>query len=225
MSDASTVLKTMKDDNVEYLDLRFTDPRGKMQHVTLHSDIIDEDFFAEGFMFDGSSIAGWKGIEKSDMKLMPDASSMIMDPFYAQKTVAIFSNVVEPDTGEPYDRDPRGTAVKAENHSEGHGDRRLVVLGARSRVLHLRRRALSTCRCSAWRSRSTPPTAHGTRGRRYEMGNMGHRPGVKGGYFPVNPTDSAQDMRSEMLLDDEADRHEGGQAPPRGRRRASTSWA
>ena len=108
------VLDLMKTEEVEYVDVRFTDPKGKLQHVTLDVDLIDEDFFEEGFMFDGSSIAGWKSIDQSDMKLMPDPASAYIDPFYAEKTLCLHCNVVEPDTGEPYDRDPRGTAAKAE---------------------------------------------------------------------------------------------------------------
>ena len=104
------VLKTMKDEGVEYVDIRFTDPRGKLQHVTVCADQVDEDFLEEGFMFDGSSIAGWKSIDQSDMKLMPDAASAYLDPFYAEKTICIHCTVVEPDTMEAYDRDPRGTA-------------------------------------------------------------------------------------------------------------------
>jgi glutamine synthetase len=103
------VLKMIKDEDAAYVDIRFTDPRGKLQHVTVMSDLVDEDFLDEGFMFDGSSIAGWKGIEASDMKLMPDTESAYVDPFYAEKTICLHCTVVEPDTGEAYDRDPRGT--------------------------------------------------------------------------------------------------------------------
>jgi len=106
------VLKMIKDEDVEYVDIRFTDPRGKLQHVTIVADLVDEDFLDEGFMFDGSSIAGWKSIEESDMKLMPDTNSVYVDPFYAEKTICIHCSVVEPDTGEPYPRDPRGTPKK-----------------------------------------------------------------------------------------------------------------
>ena len=95
------VLSLIKDEEVEYVDIRFTDPRGKVQHVTVVSDLVDEDFLTEGFMFDGSSIAGWKSIDQSDMKLMPDTTSAYLDPFYAEKTLCIHCNVVEPDTGEP----------------------------------------------------------------------------------------------------------------------------
>ncbi|MEM9249190.1 MAG: glutamine synthetase beta-grasp domain-containing protein, partial [Pseudomonadota bacterium] len=118
------VLKTIKDEEVDYVDIRFTDPRGKLQHVTVMSDQVDEDFLDEGFMFDGSSIAGWKSIDQSDMKLMPDTNSAYMDPFYAEKTMCVHCSVVEPDTGEAYERDPRGTAEKAEAYlkSSGIGD-------------------------------------------------------------------------------------------------------
>ena len=118
------VLKLIKDEEIDYVDIRFTDPKGKLQHVTVVSDLVDEDFLEEGFMFDGSSIAGWKSIDQSDMKLMPDASSAYVDPFYAEKTLCIHCDVVEPDTGEAYPRCPRQTAKKAEAYlkSSGIGD-------------------------------------------------------------------------------------------------------
>ena len=116
-----TVLKMIKEEEVEYVDIRFTDPRGKLQHVTVVADLVDEDFLEEGFMFDGSSIAGWKSIEQSDMKLMPDGKSAYLDPFYAEKTLCIHCTVVEPDTGESYDRDPRGTAERAEAYLKSTG--------------------------------------------------------------------------------------------------------
>jgi glutamine synthetase len=100
MSAVAKALKLMKDEDVEYVDVRFTDPKGKLQHVTLVADLVDEDFFEEGFMFDGSSIAGWKSIDQSDMKLIPDPASVYIDPFYAEKTMCVHCNVVEPDTGE-----------------------------------------------------------------------------------------------------------------------------
>jgi glutamine synthetase len=122
--DNKAVLKLIKDEDVDYVDIRFTDPRGKLQHVTVVADLVDEDFLEEGFMFDGSSIAGWKSIDQSDMKLLPQAESAYLDPFYAEKTLCIHCNIVEPDTMEPYARDPRGTAVKAEQYliSSGIGD-------------------------------------------------------------------------------------------------------
>ncbi|MEM1101964.1 MAG: glutamine synthetase beta-grasp domain-containing protein, partial [Pseudomonadota bacterium] len=118
------VLKLIADEGADYVDIRFTDPRGKLQHVTVMSTEVDEDFLDEGFMFDGSSIAGWKSIDQSDMKLMPDTESAYVDPFFAEKTICLHCSVVEPDTGELYDRDPRGTAEKAEAYlkSSGIGD-------------------------------------------------------------------------------------------------------
>jgi len=192
------VLKLMKDEEVAYVDIRFTDPRGKLQHVTVVSDLVDEDFLEEGFMFDGSSIAGWKSIDKSDMKLIPDTESVYVDPFYAEKTICIHCNVVEPDTGEAYDRDPRGTAEKAEAYlkSTGIGDTAYFGPEAEFFVFDDVRFQVSINKVSyqvdaidgSWNSDAE-----------FEMGNTGHRPGLKGGYFPVNPIDDAQDMRGEML--------------------------
>lgn len=113
---ADDILKTMKDEEIGFLDLRFTDPKGKMQHVTFHSSMVDEDLFKDGTMFDGSSISGWKDINESDMVLMPDPSTAKMDPFYQQDTMAIFCDVLEPDDGSTYNRDPRGTAKAAESY-------------------------------------------------------------------------------------------------------------
>ena len=116
MSDAKKIMDMIQENNITFVDLRFTDPRGKMQHVTQHIDTIDEETLAEGFMFDGSSIAGWKAINESDMTLMPDLYRAYIDPFFAQPTLALFCDVLEPSTGEPYTRDPRGTAKAALTH-------------------------------------------------------------------------------------------------------------
>jgi len=198
MSDAATIMKMIKDEGIEYVDIRFTDPRGKMQHVTAISDIIDEDWFSDGWMFDGSSIAGWKSIDKSDMKLMPDLDTCYVDPFYAQKTLAVFADVLEPDTGEAYDRDPRGTAKKAEAYlkSSGIGDTSYWGPEAEFFVFDDVRYDVSMQRVMYEVDAVDSPWNSATE---YEMGNTGHRPGVKGGYFPVNPIDAGQDMRSEML--------------------------
>ncbi len=124
MTTAKEVLKTIKDQDVKYVDLRFTDPRGKWQHVTFDITMIDEEIFSEGTMFDGSSIAGWKAINEFDMCLMPDPSTACIDPFFAETTMSIVCDVLEPTTGEPYSRDPRGIAKKAEAFvkSSGVGD-------------------------------------------------------------------------------------------------------
>ena len=169
-----------------------------MQHVTADVSCVDEDVFTDGYAFDGSSIAGWKSIEASDMLLMPDPASAHIDPFFAQTTVAIFCDVLEPSTGQPYERDPRGIAKKAEAYMMSLGHRRQGLLRPGSRVLHLRRRQVFDRHVQRrLQGRLAElPTNYGTD---YEMGNLGHRPRVKGGYFPVPPIDSCQDIRSEML--------------------------
>ena len=196
--DNKDVLKTIKDEEVEYVDIRFTDPRGKLQHVTVLSDQVDADFLEEGFMFDGSSIAGWKAIDQSDMKLMPDASSAYLDPFYAEKTLCIHCNVVEPDTGEAYDRDPRSTALKAEAYlrASGIGDQAFFGPEAEFFIFDDVKISVGINKVS-YEVDAIDASWNGDTD--YEMGNMGHRPGVKGGYFPVNPVDAGQDIRSEML--------------------------
>jgi glutamine synthetase len=191
-------LARIKEEGIDYVDVRFTDPRGKLQHVTLVNDLVDEDLLEEGFMFDGSSIAGWKSIDQSDMKLMFDTESAYIDPFYAEKTLCVHCTVAEPDTGEAYSRDPRSTALKAEAYlkSTGIGDTFYCGPEAEFFVFDDVRYSVAMNKVSfqvdavdsAWNSDTE-----------YEMGNTGHRPGVKGGYFPVNPIDSAQDLRSEML--------------------------
>ena len=124
MSDAKIIMDMIKEKEIQFVDLRFTDPRGKMQHVSQHVSTIDEKSLVEGFMFDGSSIAGWKAINESDMKLMPDCSRSIVDPFFSQPTLAIFCDVLEPLSGQPYERDPRSTAKQALSYmsSLGIGD-------------------------------------------------------------------------------------------------------
>jgi glutamine synthetase len=192
------VLKIIKDEDVEYVDVRFTDPRGKLQHVTLIADQVDEDFLDEGFMFDGSSIGGWKSIEASDMKLMPDTQSAYLDPFYAEKTLCVHCSVVEPDTNEPYERDPRGTAEKAEAYlkSSGIGDTSYWGPEAEFFLFDDVRFENKINKVSY---EVDAMDASWNTDTQYEMGNSGHRPGLKGGYFPVNPVDDAQDIRSEML--------------------------
>lgn len=191
-------LKKIKDEEIEYVDIRFTDPRGKLQHVTVVSDLVDEDFLEEGFMFDGSSIEGWKSIESSDMKLMPDVSSAYLDPFYAEKTICLHCSIVEPDTGEAYERDPRGTAEKAEEYLKSTGIGDVAYMGPEAEFfLFDNVRYSNTINKVSYEVDAVD--ASWNTDTEYEMGNTGHRPGVKGGYFPVNPIDESQDLRSEML--------------------------
>ena len=191
-------LRTIADEDVEYVDIRFTDPRGKLQHVTVMADQVDEDFLEEGFMFDGSSIAGWKSIDQSDMKLMPDTNSAYMDPFFAEKTIAIHCSIVEPDTNEGYDRDPRGTAERAEAYLKSSGIGDVSYWGPEAEFF-----LFDDVRYSVEMNKVSYQVdaidASWNTDTEYEMGNMGHRPGIKGGYFPVPPVDDGQDIRSEML--------------------------
>jgi len=199
MSDASEVLKNIKDNDVKYVDLRFTDPRGKMQHVTMDQSLVDEDMFAEGVMFDGSSIAGWKAINESDMTLMPDPETAVIDPFFAQPTLAIFCDILEPSTGEPYNRDPRTTAKKAIAYlqSTGIGDTAYFGPEAEFFIFDDVRYSATPYNTGFLLDSVELPTNQWTE---YEGGNLGHRVRNKGGYFPVPPVDSAQDLRSDMLM-------------------------
>jgi glutamine synthetase len=197
MKTVSDVLKTIKDKDVKYVDLRFTDTKGKMQHVTADVSCVDEGTF-EGYAFDGSSIAGWRGIESSDMNLKPDPASAHIDPFFAQTTLALFCDVVDPLTGQPYERDPRSIAKKAEAYmaSLGIGDKAYFGPEAEFFIFDDVRFTADPYNTGFRVDSSELPSNSGTE---YEMGNLGHRPRTKGGYFPVPPVDSCQDIRSEML--------------------------
>ncbi|MDQ3557588.1 MAG: type I glutamate--ammonia ligase, partial [Pseudomonadota bacterium] len=199
MSNASEVLKSIKDNDVKYVDLRFTDPRGKMQHVTMDQSIVDEDMFAEGTMFDGSSIAGWKAINESDMTLMPDPETAVIDPFFAQPTLAIFCDILEPSTGEPYNRDPRTTAKKALAYLQSLGIGDTAYFGPEAEFFIFDDVRFSTDPYNTGFSLDSSELPINNNAE-YEGGNLGHRVRTKGGYFPVPPIDSAQDLRSDMLM-------------------------
>jgi glutamine synthetase len=198
MSDAKQIMEMLKENDISFVDLRFTDPRGKMQHVTQHIDTIDEEALAEGFMFDGSSIAGWKAINESDMTLMPDLSRAYIDPFFAQPTLALFCDVLDPVTGEAYERDPRSTAKAALEYMNSAGIADTAFFGPEAEFFIFEDVKIDISMNGAmFKVDSIEGPYNGDRD--YEEGNMGHRPGVKGGYFPVPPIDSGQDIRSEML--------------------------
>ncbi len=198
MTDTGKILDMLKENDVKFVDLRFTDPRGKWQHLTQAVETVDEDSLAEGFMFDGSSIAGWKAINESDMCLMPDLATARMDPFFAQSTMVLVCDVLEPSTGQPYNRDPRSTAKAAINHMAmlGIGDTAFFGPEAEFFVFDDVKFDVAMNR-SYYEVDSSEGPYNGARD--YEEGNLGHRPVVKGGYFPVPPVDSEQDLRSEML--------------------------
>ena len=198
MSDISKVFDLIKENDVKYVDLRFTDPRGKLQHTAQHVDTINEEVFTDGIMFDGSSIAGWKAINESDMILMPDAATAVMDPFAAQPTLNLFCDILEPSTGLPYRRDPRSIAKAAEKYmaSAGVGDTAYFGPEAEFFVFDDVRFEVSMNRVFYEVDSEEGPYVSG---KKFEDGNLGHRPGVKGGYFPVPPVDSASDLRAEMV--------------------------
>lgn len=198
MTTGSDIIQKLKDENIKYLDLRFTDLRGKLQHVTMDVSVVDIDMFEEGVMFDGSSIAGWKAINESDMVLMPDPESAYVDPFFSAATLALNCDILEPATYQPYNRDPRSIAKKAEAlvKSTGVGD--TVVFGPEPEFFIFDDVKYSNTPFKVGFEVDHPelPSNNDTA---YEGGNNGHHIGLKKGYFPVPPVDSAQDIRGEML--------------------------
>ena len=220
MTTPAAVLKLIKDKEIKYADLRFTDTRGKEQHVTIPSKYVTDEFFVDGKMFDGSSISGWKGINESDMILMPDPSTAVLDPFFEEATVNLRCDIIEPATMQGYERDPRSLAKRAEAYLKSTGIADSALFGPEneffifddvkfSAEMHSASYAINSVQ-GAWNS-----------GSELADGNRGHRPGVKGGYFPVPPVDAYQDIRGamcgalgEMGLDVEVHHHEvatGGQ--------------
>ncbi len=198
MTTAKEILKKIKDEDIKYVDFRFTDPRGKWQHVTFDVSIVDEEALTDGIAFDGSSIAGWKAINESDMLLIPDFETAAIDPFFAAPTLVLVCDVVEPTTGQPYGRDPRSIAKKAMAHIKTLGVGDVAYFGPEAEFF-----VFDDVRFSAdpYNTGFTVDSIElpSNSDTAYEGGNMGHRVRTKGGYFPVPPIDSAQDMRSEML--------------------------
>jgi len=196
---AADVLKMVKDNEVKFVDFRFTDTRGKEQHVSVPVSNFDMDKFESGHAFDGSSIAGWKGIEASDMLLMPDPSTANLDPFMEETTLFMQCDVIEPSDGKGYDRDPRSIAKRAEAYLKASGLGDAAYFGPEPEFF-----IFGSVRWSADMSgtfvKIDSEEASWSTGQKFESGNTGHRPAVKGGYFPVPPVDSFQDMRSEMCL-------------------------
>ncbi len=196
---ASDVLKTIKDNDVKFVDFRFTDPRGKEQHVSVPISEVDEDTFEEGKMFDGSSIAGWKGIQASDMILMPEAATAILDPFTEESTLNIRCDIVEPDTMEGYERDPRTIAKRAEAYLQQTGIADTAYFGPEPEFFVFDDVRWTTEMKGMGYQVDSEEAAWNT-GKKFDGGNTGHRPGVKGGYFPVPPVDSLNDLRATMCL-------------------------
>ncbi len=195
---AKDILKRIKDEEIEWVDLRFTDPKGKWQHLTMCAGVLGEEELEDGLMFDGSSIEGWKTINESDMILRPDLDAIYADPFSATPMLVVFCDIVEPSTGELYSRDPRSTAKRAEAYLKQTGIGDTIYVGPEAEFF-----MFDDVRFEDGYDRSyykiddiELPT---NSGREYDVGNMGHRPRAKGGYFPVAPVDSAVDIRGEMV--------------------------
>jgi len=196
---SENVFKMMEDNGVKFVDFRFTDTHGKQQHVSVPHHQLSADTFVDGKMFDGSSISGWKGINESDMILMPDASTALMDPFTDEPTLIITCDIVEPTTGEGYDRDPRSVAKRAEAYLQTTGLADTAFFGPEPEFF-----VLDDVKWGADMSgcfyKVDSEEAGWNSAKAFEEGNIGHRPGVKGGYFPVPPVDSLNDLRAAMCL-------------------------
>jgi glutamine synthetase len=189
----------IKEKGVKFVDLRLTDTRGKEQHVTVPSKVVDEGFFEDGKMFDGSSIAGWKGIQESDMILMPDTATAVMDPFSEEPTLDIWCDVIEPSTMQGYERDPRSLAKRAEAYLKSTGLADTAYFGPENEFF-----VFDDVRFTVGMNHSfykiESAEAAWQSDKEMEQGNIGHRPAVKGGYFPVPPVDSLHDVRQAMCL-------------------------
>jgi glutamine synthetase len=193
------VLKLITEKEAKFADLRFTDTIGKEQHVTIPARLVDEDLFKDGKMFDGSSIAGWKGINESDMILMPDPSTALIDPFYEETTVNLRCDVIEPTTMQGYGRDPRSLAKRAEAYLKSTGIADSALFGPENEFFIFDSVTWNSEMRGCFAQIDSVQGAWNS-GKEYEDGNKGHRPGIKGGYFPVPPVDAFQDLRSAMCL-------------------------
>jgi len=196
---AADVFKMIKENDVKFVDLRFTDTKGKEQHVSVPTKMFGEDKFTDGHAFDGSSIAGWKGIEASDMLLLPDPASARMDPFMDEPTLALSCDVLEPSTHKGYDRDPRSLAHRAEAYLKSSGLGDIAYFGPEPEFFIFDAVEWKVDMSGAY-CKIFSEEASWSSDEKFEGGNLGHRPALKGGYFPVPPVDSLQDIRSAMCL-------------------------
>ncbi len=194
---SENTMKLIRENDVRWVDLRFTDTHGKEQHVSIPASEVDEDFFEDGQMFDGSSIAGWKGINESDMVLMPDDNASVLDPFTDDTTLIVRCDVVEPSTMQGYERDPRSVARRAEAYLKSTGIGDTAFFGPEPEFFvfdDIKWRVEMNSACFTIHSQEAAWASDHP----FEDGNVGHRPGVKGGYFPVPPVDSLHDIRAAM---------------------------
>ncbi len=198
MADTKKVFDLIKQHEAKYVDFRFTDPRGKWQHIAQHVSTVDETMLTEGLMFDGSSIAGWKAINESDMILLPDCATATMDPFAAQPSLVVFCDVLEPLTGQNYPRDPRSVAKHAEAYLKSTGIADTMFVGPEAEFFVFDDVRYDVQMNGAFYELISEEGPY-LSGKKMEEGNHGHRAPVKGGYFPVPPIDASADLRAEML--------------------------
>ena len=194
---SNKLLDLIESSNAKWVDFRFTDTRGKEQHMTFPAHSVDEEVMEDGKMFDGSSIAGWKGIEASDMILRPDPETAFIDPFFDAVTVVVTCDIIEPSTLQGYDRDPRSIARRAEEYLKSTGIGDTAFFGPEPEFFVFDEVKWSVDMSGVSHEIVAEEAAWSTN-KAYEWGNMGHRPRVKGGYVPVPPVDSSQDMRAVM---------------------------
>ena len=195
------VVKLIEENEVRFIDLRFTDTKGKQQHVSVPARVLLEDpeeWFENGQAFDGSSIGGWKGIQASDMTLKPDAATAYIDPFYDDATVVLTCDVIDPANGQGYDRDPRSIAKRAEAYLKSSGLGDIAFFGPEPEFFVFDGIEWETT-MQGTRYKIHSEEAAWSSGESYDGQNTGHRPVVKGGYFPVAPVDSGQDLRSACV--------------------------
>jgi glutamine synthetase len=197
MTTPQEVLSLIKEKEVKYVDLRFADTKGKEQHVTVPASTVDEDIFEEGKMFDGSSIAGWKGINESDMILLPDPETAVLDPFFEDTTLVLRCDILEPSTGQGYERDPRSIAKRAEAYLKSTGIADTALFGPENEFFVFDDVRWGSSIQGAFFKIDSEEAGWNSE-KVYEDGNIGHRPSIKGGYFPVPPVDSLQDLRSAI---------------------------
>ena len=199
MAKAKDIIKRIKEEEIEWVDLRFTDPKGKWQHLTMVASLIGEDELEDGLMFDGSSIEGWKAINESDMAMVPDPNTAWIDPFYSHKTLSLICSIQEPRSGKPYSRCPRALAQKALDYLGTTGLADTAYFGPEPEFFIFDDVRYKSANGSSFYSVDSIEAPWNT-DRVEEGGNLANKIQLKEGYFPVAPNDTLQDMRSEMLL-------------------------
>ncbi|WP_370931190.1 type I glutamate--ammonia ligase [Bartonella sp. DGB1] len=192
------LLNQIKENEIKFADLRFTDSRGRLHHMTIDEALVDENLFENGMLFDGSSIDGWCDIHNSDMILMPDINTAHIDSFFAQSTIVLFCNIIDPKTGKYYNKDPRSVAQKAEAYLKTTDIGDTIYVGPEAEFF-LFDNIQFTTEPNEMSFKLDSIELPANNGKKYDVGNLSHRPKAKGGYAPLSPVDTGQDIRSEMI--------------------------